>query len=239
MNHLANSINFQYSLPVLSGLIAVLSLAFFPLSQGSALADLPEIIVPLGVSAGLALYSVRLLEHDYDVDQIKRIAIYGWIGAFAGSVGIVILSQELQRQLVTALLLDEALTIVSLGSAAGVVLGTRAIHDHGSVDRSDRDRVVAETVWTTEPAPTPILGAVTTQLAELEGVDPLELDPLYEDIDPDVFAQLRTHDDSQWQILFYTDDYEIRVSGQGTVTVYDIDSPAEKTPQISAPRGEW
>jgi len=210
-----------------------LSVAFIPLSQGSILADLPEVVIPLGISLGIALYSIWLLEVDYDVDQVKRITMYGWTGAIVASVGFFMLSQQLLRALPVTLLFDEALTVLSVGSGIGVVLGAHAVqesrsgdeyhsgHEHQSENHSDRDRVLAETIWINEPQPNPILIAVTTQMAELKGVDPLELDPLYEHINPDVFTELQAQNDSQWQLLFYTVDYEIRVSGQGTVTIYD------------------
>lgn len=236
MNARQRAIRLRHPLPFLSVLLVVLSLLFFPLSRGSIIADIPEVVVPLGVSLAIALYSVWLLQTEYDVDRIKQIAVYGWVGAIVASVGIWVLSQQLQPDLSITLLLDEALTTVSVGTGTAVVLGARTIHGYRSEDRSDRDHVVAETVWTTEPRPNPILTAVTTQIAELEGVDPLELDPLYDHIDPDVFAGLRTKDGSQWQLRFYTDDYEIRVSGQGTVTLYDIPDGEADTVLVSEER---
>ncbi|WP_277541409.1 HalOD1 output domain-containing protein [Haloarcula laminariae] len=228
MNQRAKRACFQLPFPVLSGLLVVLSLAFFPLSQGSILADLPEVVLPLGVSLGIALYSVRLLQMG-NVDMIKRTEQFGWIGALIASVGFWIVSQQVQHELSVTLLLDEALTVMSVGSGIGVVLGTQILHEHRSEDRPTRDRVLAETVWTNESRPNPILNAVTTQIAELEGVEPVELQPLYEHINPDVFTELREHDGSEWQVLFYTEDYEVRVSGQGTVTIYDTDSSGEQT----------
>jgi hypothetical protein len=213
--------------------------AFFPLSGGSVFTDLPEVIVPLGISLGIALYSVRLLQSDYDVDRIKRIAVYGWTGALVAAVGLWGLSQELHRQLSVTPLLDEALTFLSVGSGAGVLLGAHIVDESRSVNQPDRDRVLAEAVWTNEAQPNPILVAVTAQIAELEGVHPLELPPLYEHIDPDTFVRLQAQDGSEWQLLFYTDDYEIRVSGQGTVTIYDAVSTTEPVDRTCEPRGQW
>ncbi|RBI58764.1 hypothetical protein DMJ13_25860 [halophilic archaeon] len=228
MNHRATSAYLRHPLPLLSGLLVFLSLVFFPLSQGSLLTDLPEVILPLAVSLGIALYAIRLLQAEYDVDRVKRIAMYGWTGAIVGSVGVWVLTQQLHRELSIGLLLDEALMVVSVGSGIGVLLGAHVMRERHSVDRSDRDRVLAESVWTTQPPPNPILTAITTQLGELDGVDPLELDPLCEHINPEVFTSLQEQDDSQWQLLFYTDDYEIRVSGQGTVTIYNTASSEEE-----------
>lgn len=238
MNRHRMSRRLQYLLPLLSGLLVFLSVVFFPLSQGSILADLPEVIIPLAVSFGIALYAIRLLQADYDVNRVKHIAMYGWTGAIVASVGIWVLSQQLQRELSVTLLLDEALTLVSVGSGIGVFLGAHVMHERRTENRPDRDRVLAETVWTTEPPPNPILTAITTQIAELEGVEPLEQEPLYEHINSEVFTDLQEQDNSQWQLLFYTDDYEIRVSGQGTVTIYDTDSPDEESEIVLSPEGQ-
>lgn len=57
-------------------------------------------------------------------------------------------------------------------------------------------------------------------LAEVEGVEPHELEPtLHDHVDRDVFEILTEHDGSPWQLLFYTDEYEVRVGSFGTVTV--------------------
>lgn len=233
----ATPIRLQHPLPLLAGLLLVLSLAFFPLSQGSILADLPEVVLPLGVSLGIALYSIRLLQAEYDVDRVKRIAITGWAGAIVASAGIWVLSQQLQRELSITLLFDETLTVASIGSGIGIVLGAHVLHEHQSGERPDRDRVLAEAVWTTESPPNPILTTIATQIAELEGVDLFELEPLYEHINPDVFTELREKEDSQWQLLFYTNEYEIRVSGQGTVTIYDTTHSVEAAPRVLSTLG--
>lgn len=228
MNRRVKPARLQHPLPVLAGLLVAFSVAFFPLSRGSIRADLPQVILPLGVSLGIALYSIRLLQADYDVERVRRIAVFGWAGVFIASVGFWLLSQQLLRESPVALLFDEALTVLSVGSGIGVVVGAHAVHEYHSESPPDRARVLTETVWTSEPGPNPVLTAVTTQMAELEGVDPRELEPLYEHINPDVFAELQAQGDSQWQLLFYTDDYEIRVSGQGTVTIYDTSPPDER-----------
>ena len=125
--------------------------------------------------------------------------------------------------------------MASIGSSLGVFRSARVIHDcatdHGentSVHVTDRDRhrLLAETVWTNEPRQEPIVAVVAEQLAETEGVESQEQDPLYEHVDPGVVAKFRTQDDSQWQPP-YTDEYEVRVSSHGTVTIYDTDDPDE------------
>ncbi|MFC4448422.1 HalOD1 output domain-containing protein [Halorussus aquaticus] len=165
--------------------------------------------------------------------------MYGWTGAIVASVGIWLLSQQLLRELAVTLLFDEALTVVSVGSGIGIFLGTHVVHDRRPIDQTDRDRVVAETVWTDEPGPNPILTAVTSQIAELEGVDALELEPLHRRVDPDAFTELQTQGDSPWQLLFYTDNYEIRVSSQGTVTIYDTNRPRQRDESTVSRNPQW
>lgn len=227
MNHRRRIVRREHQLPLLAGLLLVLSLVYVLLSAGSVLADLPQIGIPIGVSVGLAAYSERLLRGDYDVEQVKRIAIYGWAGAVSTSFGVWGFVQLLQRELAVTLLLDEALTVVSIGSGLGLFVGAHAAHEYSSTDRTTRERLLAETVWTNEPEPAPILTAIATKIAELEGVDPVEMNPLDDHIDPDVFTELRRRDDSQWQISFHTEEYEIRVSSHGTVTIYDAGPPDE------------
>lgn len=239
------SLRLRYPLPLLSALLVVLSLLFFPLSRGSMLADVPEVVFPLAVALGIALYSVRLLRTEYDADRIDRIAAYGWTGALITALCIWWLSQQLRPDLAFSVLFDEALTVLSLGSGIAVFFGANVVHEPRSENRAprsesrtDRERVLAETVWTSDSLPDPILTAITTQLADLEGVDPLELEPLYEHVDPGVFSELRGQDDSHWQLLFYTDEYEVRVSSQGTVTIYEKFSPNDGS-ETGLSESEW
>jgi len=224
----------QRLLPLLSGFLLLLCVAYFPLSSGSIVADLPEIAIPVGITVVLAVYTLQLLQRTYDVDRVKQIAVYGWVGAMVAAFGSLWLLEHLQQQLSTTILFNEALTVVSIGSGLGVFFGARTVHEYRSEANErrfaasvDRDRLLAETVWTTESDPNPILLAVTTQIAEIKGIGPLELEPLYEHIDPDVFTEVRMRNNSQWQILFYTDEYEVRVSSYGTVTIYETDNPTE------------
>lgn len=232
----------KYSLPVLTGVLFLLSAVYLPLSHGSVLTDVLEIAVPVGIACVLAAYSLWLLRGTYETDQVKRMAVYGWVGAAVASFGSWWFLQHLRRELAVAALFDEALTVVSLGSSIGVFVGTYAIrtqdatrHERGYGGRAERDRLLAETVWTNEPAPDPILSAITKQIAEIEGVDPLELDPMYEYVNPDLFDQLTDHDDSQWQLRLFRDEYEIRVSSHGTVTIYDAGDRSERRGTVISP----
>lgn len=221
-------------------------MTYVPLSSKPLLADLPQIAIPIGVTVVLAAYSIHLLQGETEVDRVKKIALYGWTGAVVGAFGAWWLLQQLQRELSVAILFDEVLTVVSIGSGLGVVLGAQIInqysfegHRNTSARPTDQSGPIAETVWTNEPGPNPIVVAITTQIADIEGVARLELDPLYEDIDPEVFAELRSRDESQWHLLFYTDKYEICVSSHGTVTIYETDSPVEGHETFASPRSDW
>lgn len=67
-----------------------------------------------------------------------------------------------------------------------------------------------------------ISAAVVDALADANGVDPLELDPLYETIDPDALDSLfsttdgstRTH---HGKVRFTTNGYEVEVTSTGRV----------------------
>lgn len=216
-------------LEFLAGLLALLSVAYFPLSRGSILSDVPEIAIPLGISIGIAGCSAWLLRKEHQAERIKWMAVFGWAGATVTSFGVWWFVQELQRELALAALFDETLTVVSIGSSIGLVIGgTVAQNRHSSGEivsnqhlvEPDRGRLLAETMWTSEPEPNPILTAIARQLAAIEGDYPVELGPLCEKIGPEPLAELQAVENTQWQLLFYVDEYEIRVSSYGSVTVY-------------------
>lgn len=228
-----------YFLSALTGGLLLLSVAYVPVSSGSVLADLSEIAIPLGVVFGLSVCSARSVRGDYGSDRVKRMAACGWVGAIVASFGVWWLAWQFQfrRGMAAGALFDEALTVVSVGSGVGVLVGIYVLDDDDAAGRTDRDNLASEAVWTNDPDPNPILSAVTAQIAELDGVDPLELSPLYDHVNPDAFAELREQSASQWQVLFYTDDYEVRVSSHGMVTIYRIDDPDERRKTVVS-RGE-
>lgn len=208
----------------LSGLITVASLALVwknPTPTGNSI---PEVIVPLGVSLGLGLYTFRLKRRNSPSDRSKSMVKYAWAGAlFSGAVGGFWMALHYYYGLPIDVLPDKILTVLSLGVAAGVLVGRSPalVRSHSVV--ADRHQVVAETTWTTRQDPTPIASAVVDTLAEADGTDPRDLEPLYAHVDPDALAELRSHDGTPWQFTFYTDDYEVRVSSHGAVTVYRND----------------
>lgn len=223
----AGSISGENQLLALCGLVAITCVAFVPATPGPILFQIPEVIIPFGISIALGLYTVRMARrrHSSGGPNIQ----YVWAGALgSGAIGVVWMGLHLYYGLPIDVLPDKILTVLSGGIAAGVFVGQSTGDDRQPDLPTNRARVLAETSWTTRSGATPILEAVVEALADLEGDDPLDVDSIYESIDPDVFPRLRAQDDSQWQLLFYTDDYEIRVSGHGTVTVYAIDSPPEQ-----------
>jgi hypothetical protein len=115
------------------------------------------------------------------------------------------------------------LTVLSVGIAAGVLVGQSPITTQHTARPPDRTRVIAETSWANRSGDAPIVDAIIEGLAEAEEFDPLELNPLYDQLDPDILAHLRSQNGSQWQLLFYVDECEVRVSSHGTVTIYRID----------------
>lgn len=219
----------------LSGLVAVVCLASIPYTPGPTVFEIPEVIIPLGISLGLGLYTVRLQRRNHGSDQFKPMVKYGWAGALvSGAIGAFWMALHVYYGLPIDVLPDKILTVLSAGIAAGVLVGRSVGQNRQTNPPTERTRVLAETSWASRSGPTPIFGAVVEVLAELEEADPVELHPLNEHIDPELFAELRAQDAAPWQLLFSTDKYEIRVSSHGTVTVYSADSLEETVPASSS-----
>lgn len=205
----------------MSVLITVASLALVWRNPTPTPNSIPEVIVPLGISLGLGLYTFRLKRRNSPSDRSKPMAKYAWVGAlFSSAIGGFWMALHYHYGLPIDVLPDKILTVLSLGIAAGVLVGRSPAFVRSPSALADRDQVVAETTWTTRSGPTPIASAVVDTLAEADGADPRDLEPLYAHVDPDALAELRSHDGTPWQFTFYTDDYEVRVSSHGAVTVY-------------------
>lgn len=235
MQYRSRPLPWRASFPILIGLTALASLAYVPLDHGTVVSNLPEIAIPLAASTALVVFSLRLRDGGFDADQIESIVKAGWIGAFvSASIGAWWVALHLFRGVPIAGLNDQILTLTSCGVAAGVFIEGHNARQRRSRTGADRQRVLGETTWTGTPGPNPILVTIAKQLGEIDGVDPVEMDsPIYDHVDPDVFARLATHDDSQWQMRFQTDDYEVRVSSYGTVTVYERARPFDGEPVVS------
>lgn len=89
------------------------------------------------------------------------------------------------------------------------------------------DRRMMRTSTSMEPVLTS--EAVVERIANREGVDPLELSPLYEAIDPDALDSLTTpggESGSRLQIEFSYHGYELRVTGEGVIHIEEHAVPA-------------
>ena len=212
----------------LVGTLAAGVLVDIALSPGTILKDIPEVAFPLGILSGFLLFAFLMRSHSDGHQFRKRVGQFGWIGAIVGGIlGIWLATRQLSIGIPFIQAYDEVLTALDIGIATGALVGVSiaTTHQHDSQQDDDRERVLVESTWTNRPEPDPILVEIVEQIAELEGIGQLEMEPLYTHINPDVFEDIRDGSTGPWQVLFYTDKYEIRVNSQGTVTVYDIRRP--------------
>lgn len=213
-----------YDLSILIGITVLATLSYFPLDPGSLLTDIPEILIPLELSVGLVLFTIWLRHKNLSSMEIRRIIKYGWSGALiSAAVGGGWLILHLLRDLPASSLANEVLTVWGLGVSAGIFIGVSKGRQQHHIPRENH-LLLEEMTWINRPESNPILHAIIELLMDLEGVDPLELDPLYNYLNPDAFKELRAQEDSHWQVTFYIDDYEVKVSSQGAVSVYGSQS---------------
>lgn len=212
-------------------------------NEGTILDDVTELLVPLGIAGCLLLLPLYVRQHDVDPAQLERIVTYGWFGALvATAVDGWWLLLHLLDELPMGTLSNQLVTVWSLGIGGGLLIGTYTVRRQESDRRSGptstepqtelggihtaargagRETVLTESTWTDHASSTPILDAIVEELADIEGVEQFELDPLYEQIDPKVFDYLRTQGDTHWQLRFRIDDYELLISSHGTFTIYE------------------
>lgn len=211
----------EHHLLGLSSLIAVMCLVFIWKNPGSQTESIPEVIIPLGISLGLGLYTLRIRDRDASAHEFQPMAKYAWAGALAScALGGFWFALHVHYGLPIDVLPDKILTIASLGIATGVLIGRSPSLIPSYSPAFDRSDVLVETAWTGRPGSTPIANAIVDALAQVEEVDTLELDPLYAHVDPEILASIREHDGSPWQFIVYIDAYEVRISSHGTITVY-------------------
>lgn len=216
------------SLPVLIGLLLGSSIAYVPLSHGSVIADVPEVVLPFALSLGLIAWTVRHRRQTRGTGRIERMARYGWAGALlSAAVGLVWIALYLHYGLSVGGLSDQLLTVLSVGVAGGVLVGSHVTREQRADGRIDRDRVLAQAAWTDRDGSNPISLTVVEQLVELEGVEPADLSPLYEYVDPAVLAGLQSRTDAPWRLTLSIEGYEVVVASHGTVTVYEGRSTGE------------
>ena len=226
----------------LLGVLAAGILVDITLSPGTLLTDLPEVAFPLGILCGFLLFAYMLRSRTEGNQLSKRVGQFGWVGALVGGIiGVWLATRQLSLGIPFTQSIGEVLTVLDIGIAAGALVGVTlaTTHQQYSQQGDDRGRVLAESTWTNRPEPDPILVEIVEQIAEIEGVDPLEIEPLEAYINTDLFEVVRDGSTRPWQVLFHTDEYEIRVNSQGTVTVYDNQKSVEKqvrTPSVKVDR---
>lgn len=199
-------------------------LVYFPVSPGTYLMDVTEVVIPLGIAGGLFGIVCLLRFYGDSTSLDTQFGFYTWLGALVGgSAGVWLLIHELRYGSSFALIYNEALTILSIGIACGAIVAISIDHRHRHTSPSEaaHTAVLAESTWTDQPGAHPIAMELVEQIADLEGSGPLELEALSTYIDTDVFQALRSGGNSPWQLIFYTSKYEIRVNSQGTITICD------------------
>lgn len=72
-----------------------------------------------------------------------------------------------------------------------------------------------------------VVTSVTKAVAAADGVDPEELEPLYDYIDPEVLVHLSEQDRTEWSLTFQYLDHQITMTHNGQIrvdgVVYDSD----------------
>lgn len=222
-----------------SAVFVGLCVAYIPYTPGGIALDISAVAIPLAVSLGLVGFTLRAYPKGYETGQVEQIVEHSWIGFLvSAAIGGLWLAFHVSTGAPVGGSFDEILAVLAVGVGAGVVVGnhryqsesdehSRAARSHRDSDEqpSDRERVLEEAYWTGRQTDEAIFEAVVETLAEAEGVHPTDVKPIYDYINPEVFTELRRRrTDSQWQLTFFTERYEVRVSSQGTVTVYDTPS---------------
>lgn len=219
----------------LSGMIAIACVAYVWEASTPVTVSIPEVVIPLGISLGLSGYVYRLKRRGVASDRAKSMVQYAVVGAaLSGAVGGFWLVLHVSFDLPIDIVTNKILTVASVGIGAGVFVGRSSTVGQQRSPATDRNRVLAETSWVNRSGPAPMLTAITEVMAEGKAVDPLELEPLYTHIDTEILSDLQSQADSPWQFSFYTDEYEIRISSHGTVTMYRHVPDEEIAPEITS-----
>ena len=216
--HYSDGRQWEYHLLVLSALIAVGCFGY--LWSNPRPLSVPQVALPLAVSLVIGGYAVRLTLRDTLREKVRPMVRYGWMGAlFAVALGVGELALYLSSGLPTGLFSDMVLTFLSIGIITGVVTALFSTDAPQDPAAPDREPVLAETTWTGRSSSSPILSAIVDALAEVEDVESTDLEPIYDHVEPSVFDNLNANRGSTWEFIFNTDDYAIRISSYGTVTV--------------------
>jgi len=76
-------------------------------------------------------------------------------------------------------------------------------------------------------ADTEIVAEVVLAVADADGVDPMELDPLYEYIDPEILDRLADQEKGPWRFTFRFSDHQVTVTHDGEVLVDGVAATAD------------
>lgn len=95
-----------------------------------------------------------------------------------------------------------------------------------SVARHEMGDITADSPLDYDPRGVPLSQRIVERVSDAEGVDPLELDPLYTVVDPDALdslfrTRLASSDGLGGELRFEYHDYEVRVTADGRVTLAD------------------
>jgi hypothetical protein len=178
----------------------------------------------LGLVGGFILVASLLRFQDNSKHLKKQMNDFAWKGAVVGGIiGAGLATHDLVQGVAIISILEETTIALEIGIVAGALAGIASSTTQSDFAQRDDEpgRLLAESTWTNWPEPNPIVSEIVTQIAELEGKDPMELDSLATYINPDVFEKLRTQSDSTWHVSFQTDKYDIHINSYGTVWVYD------------------
>lgn len=211
----------ETQLLTLSGFATFVSLFTIFCISGPALDAVPEMIIPLGVSAGLGLFTLRVFRRDYEHDCTTETMKYGWVGALiAVAVSGWWIVLHLHYGMPVVGLPEQIATLVTGGIAAGLGIGYLRDDGGDSAIILEQDHLVEEISWASYSRPDPILSATIELFAELEGEHSTEQTRLYDHVDPEIFSELRKHEGDPWHVWFQTERYVFCVSSLGTVAAY-------------------
>lgn len=67
---------------------------------------------------------------------------------------------------------------------------------------------------------TSVVNEVVDAVADVDGIDPVEIDPIYEYIDPEILEKLAEQDKkSGWKFTFQYSDHQITLTSNGQILV--------------------
>jgi hypothetical protein len=218
----------------LVGTVTVSSVLYIPLDRGSVLSDAAEIAAPLAISVALLCLAGLVRCRAIVTDRLRHIARYASVGAVVAVVASLLLfGAHLVFELSLSGLDNEILTLWSLGIGGGVLAGAAAGRQFRTAREPSQRSPIEEATWTAHSSDQPILSTIVATLSALDGVSTLDLNPIYDTVDPSLFETLRqSRDDVHWQLTCHTNGYEVRVSSMGTVTVYE-DRTADASTTLS------